>query len=68
MMLNLDSTSVDLVSNLDFKKEYNTTESLKKDLIVQMTNTGEYHMPDVNIQQSSAIKSIIAAQISFINT
>ena len=36
MMLNLDSTSVDLVSNLDFKKEYNTTESLKKDLRRQM--------------------------------
>lgn len=36
MMLNLDSTSADLVSNLDFKKEYNTTESLKKDLRRQM--------------------------------
>ena len=36
MMLNIDSNGVDLVSNLDFKKEYNTTESLEKDIRRQM--------------------------------
>jgi len=46
----------------------NESKSLKKDLIVQMTNSGEYHMPTTIDQPSSAIKSIIAAQISFINT
>lgn len=46
----------------------NESKALKKDLIVQMTNTGEYHMPSTNATTSSAIKSIIAAQISFINT
>ena len=46
----------------------NESKSLKKDLIVQMTNSGEYHMPSTIDQPSSAIKSIIAAQISFINT
>jgi len=46
----------------------NESKSLKKDLIVQMTNNGEYHMPSSKTASSSAIKSIIAAQISFINT
>lgn len=36
MMLNIDSDGVDLVSDLDFKKEYNTTESLEKDIRRQM--------------------------------
>ena len=36
MMLNIDSDGVDLASNLDFKKEYNTTESLEKDIRRQM--------------------------------
>ena len=35
-MLNIDSDGVDLASNLDFKKEYNTTESLEKDIRRQM--------------------------------
>lgn len=46
----------------------NENKDLKRDLIIQMTNSGEYDMPEAKSKKVSPIKEIIAAQISFINS